>query len=227
MEDAAQMYFSVSPYMTDLSGKANWDNPLAYSADVSDAFFWGCSDGENVLEEDVDDWVQAWKDYPLNGGLLWTARKRQMRPQGAYFTSIAKTHWHLFEEAGPKRETGFGNPAEPGQYHPESQKEEIFEPPVFRIKYYVPNNKEELQIVLNDYLKFDMFDTIMPRVNKSGDIVIVEHNEDLIDWEKSFVFPLVDIYSFEEYSKIRVNENWVDTLIFDKKQRSLRKIFLI
>lgn len=49
-------------------------------------------------------------------GDLFAARVRGMRPQGAaYKVRYDKSIWHLFNECGPERETGPGNPKEIGQ----------------------------------------------------------------------------------------------------------------
>ena len=49
-------------------------------------------------------------------GDLFAARVRQMRPQGAaYKVRYDESIWPLFDECGPVREVGFGNPKEPGQ----------------------------------------------------------------------------------------------------------------
>ena len=43
-----------------------------------------------------------------------------MRPQGACYPHDRR-FWPLLNEAGPKREVGFGNPYEPGTYAPEKE----------------------------------------------------------------------------------------------------------
>ena len=42
--------------------------------------------------------------------LLYCARKRKMRPQGAMYKTIPKTLWHLFDVCGEEREMNMGNP---------------------------------------------------------------------------------------------------------------------
>src|SRR5207249_10926238 len=41
-----------------------------------------------------------------NGILLFCCRMRNMRPQGAYYNSIPKNIWHLFDACGEEREVG-------------------------------------------------------------------------------------------------------------------------
>jgi hypothetical protein len=90
----------------------------------SDVFFWGCADGESLLEEDIPEYeacLEAVEGDHHTAALLYCSRRRHMRPQGAYYTLIPKRFWYLFDAAGPERETGFGNPCAPGEYHPENQ----------------------------------------------------------------------------------------------------------
>ncbi|UDL15984.1 hypothetical protein QEH42_gp234 [Microbacterium phage Pumpernickel] len=47
--------------------------------------------------------------------LLFAAKSRKMRPQGAYYKSIPENIWHLFDACGPEREVGMGNPRKPGE----------------------------------------------------------------------------------------------------------------
>lgn len=47
---------------------------------------------------------------------LFAAKVRGMRPQGACYTYYPKELWIEFDQAGPEREIGFGNPYKPGEY---------------------------------------------------------------------------------------------------------------
>lgn len=105
-----------------------WDkeSPGEICLNMNDVFYWGCGDAEDFTESDLIDInkaIEECKDDISLGGLLWTCRKRSERPQGAYFTHIPKSLWHLFEAAGPYREPGLGNPCEIGKYHPENIKD--------------------------------------------------------------------------------------------------------
>lgn len=106
----------------------------------SDIFAWGCADVEDIeSSDDIELLRQSIKDCleieqrSSHGVLLYCARKRQMRPQGAYYKYLdvydykkdqprelneeATEKMHkLFNDAGPKREVGLGNPFEVGEY---------------------------------------------------------------------------------------------------------------
>lgn len=107
------------------------------AVNCSDIFFWGCADAEYI--EGLDDlqlFRQSMKDIAeiegnkcfTNGPELYCARKRQERPQGAYYKYIrsldsgpeaeekTKKIQALFNAAGPEREVGLGNPYKPGEY---------------------------------------------------------------------------------------------------------------
>lgn len=105
----------------DLGG---WD----FLADVNcnDFFFWGTSDAEDLPEEKIPELEQAIKDCEdvvlevisgreLNaddfGPLLYCARQRRMRPQGAAYSQVLPEQVHyLFDACGPAREVDFVNP---------------------------------------------------------------------------------------------------------------------
>jgi len=81
--------------------------------DCSDSFFWGSADGEDVTVEDLDLLGQSLVDAsadPYWGTLLFVARKRGMRPQGARYKSINPLLWDAFDAAGPDRSVDFFNP---------------------------------------------------------------------------------------------------------------------
>lgn len=106
----------------------------------NDVFAWGFADAEDIeTSDDIELLRQSIKDCTAieprssHGALLYCARKRNMRPQGAYYKYLdvydykkdqppelnaeatAKMH-KLFNDAGPEREVGFGNPYAPGEY---------------------------------------------------------------------------------------------------------------
>lgn len=76
----------------------------------NDLFYWGCADAEPIEVEDIPLLEQATEDSEYYGDLLFCARKRKMRPQGAYYQQFNEEDAALFNAAGPKRETGYGNP---------------------------------------------------------------------------------------------------------------------
>lgn len=106
----------------------------------SDIFIWGCSDAEEIeTSDDIELLRQSIKDctsiepHSSHGTLLYCARKRNMRPQGAYYKYLdvydykkdqprelnkeaTAKMYKLFNDAGPEREVGLGNPYAPGEY---------------------------------------------------------------------------------------------------------------
>ena len=100
--------------------------PLALSANCNDLFFWGCSDGEDITTDNIHILEQSYADMQAagiaagekhynagNAHLLFCARVRGMRPQGAYYKYFDPYEAELFNACGPERETGFGNPLTP------------------------------------------------------------------------------------------------------------------
>lgn len=88
-------------------------------ANCSDFFFWGAADTEDVPENGLGDIQKAIDDCDGNletGVLLFCARQRGMRPQGAYYTYIPKKLWPLFDSCGEERKVDSGNPYKPGEY---------------------------------------------------------------------------------------------------------------
>ena len=94
------------------------EDRLFLGVDVSDFFSWGCSDYEEITEDNFGRLVSAIKYLDENhefknayGPKLFVARERKCRPQGAsYFKN--ETINKLFDECGPPREIGLGNPIE-------------------------------------------------------------------------------------------------------------------
>ena len=103
------------------------DGEILVAVVCSDMFFWGTADQEELTPDNLSDYEQAIQDmdslpidglpYRYYGGMLFCARQRKMRPQGAAYPPEPESEaWKLFDACGPERETGFGNPYEPGQY---------------------------------------------------------------------------------------------------------------
>lgn len=90
-------------------------NVCTMTVDCSDLFVWGCSDGEGITQDELAGLNECLVLSPKHGGILWVARKRGTRPQGAYYSHIDETEWHLFDAVGPEREVGLGNPYKPGE----------------------------------------------------------------------------------------------------------------
>lgn len=115
----------------DKSGK------MSLWVDCSDIFSWACSDAETLTAETFPELVQAiadvrWVNGECDDGFtLYVARRRKMRPQGAWFkylkvtdrTPNGKGGWRveeneeltaqlhqLFNDAGPERGINLNNP---------------------------------------------------------------------------------------------------------------------
>lgn len=92
--------------------------PIRFFINCNDAFIWGSADCEDVTPENVELLQQAYGDYEAHGGLLFCARMRKMRPQGAMYHYLDKKYWGLFDACGPEREVDGGNPYKQGDYKP-------------------------------------------------------------------------------------------------------------
>lgn len=86
---------------------------VTFFVNVSDVFLWGGADAEAVeTMEDVELLKQCRKDCEKHMFMLYAARKRKLRPQGAIYCMFTKEEADLFNKCGPYRERGFGNPKE-------------------------------------------------------------------------------------------------------------------
>lgn len=85
----------------------------------NDLFFWGSADAEAIDDSKLPAIRQAIADCGNDvdtGVLLWVARQREERPQGAYYSYFPRETWPLFDACGPERPIEFGNPYKPGEY---------------------------------------------------------------------------------------------------------------
>ena len=96
--------------------------PVTFFINCNDVFYWGCADAEAITPENIELLEKSMKDSSgayqygeLYGTMLWCARVRKQRPQGAAYPSEREL-WTLFDECGPEREIGLGNPCRPGEY---------------------------------------------------------------------------------------------------------------
>jgi len=95
--------------------------PITFFINCSDLFFWGTADEEKLTPENIEQLEMALKDAEdackyyghIYGPILWCARMRKQRPQGAAYPSKREL-WPLFDACGPERKIGFGNPSLPG-----------------------------------------------------------------------------------------------------------------
>jgi hypothetical protein len=89
--------------------------PLTIFVNCSDLFWWASVDSERLTPENIDVFRRSIEDMREIGEvhlgpLLFCARVRGMRPQGAYYEHFTRKAHELFNAAGPERETGLGNP---------------------------------------------------------------------------------------------------------------------
>lgn len=94
------------------------DGSLRLYVVCNDFFHWGSADLEEITDDNVAALVETIAECEAIVGrynaddapLLWCARQRGMRPQGAYYKHLDAPLHHLFDAAGPARETDFFNP---------------------------------------------------------------------------------------------------------------------
>lgn len=97
----------------ELHGVIFWNEDLMFFVNCNDFFAWGCADAEDLNEETFPLLEKAIEDAgELDGALLYCARQRKIRPQGAFYKHLDKKNWHLFDACGEERKSGFGNPEE-------------------------------------------------------------------------------------------------------------------
>ena len=96
--------------------------PITMFVNCNDFFWWGCADCEDVtaenihLLEEVAKECEEIQEYSSeHAPLIFCARVRGERPQGAYYDYFPKSLWPLLDACGEERETGFGNPYKPGE----------------------------------------------------------------------------------------------------------------
>lgn len=93
------------------------DGDLQFFINCNDVFVWGCADLEAITEENLPVLKESLAISSLWGSLLFCARVRGMRPQGAMYAHIDKELWEHFDACGPEREIDLGNPiTQDGEY---------------------------------------------------------------------------------------------------------------
>lgn len=91
---------------------------LRLFAQCNDVFAWACADCEEIRPDQLEilakaraDVAEATEDkWPWGFGILFAARVRGMRPQGAMYKHLDKRIWPLLDACGPEREPQLGNP---------------------------------------------------------------------------------------------------------------------
>lgn len=92
---------------------------LKLYANVSDVFFWGASDVEQITPDRLSALEGAYADLKAVQAEeftaeLYAARMRRMRPQGAAYPGSSHESWRkvaaLYDACGPERGIDVGNP---------------------------------------------------------------------------------------------------------------------
>lgn len=107
----------------DLYNAIEWTSELKFFVNCNDMFWWACSDLEVITPENFETFKQSFNDTvtALEHGsnkysyfewapMLFCARVRGMRPQGAVYKNMPIELYDLFNKCGPEREVDFGNP---------------------------------------------------------------------------------------------------------------------
>lgn len=88
---------------------------LVVAVNCNDIFHWACADSEEVTPENLEVYRQSLIDCQQAKAIdyadvLFVARVRQMRPQGATYPHIPTQLWPLLDACGPERKSDFDNP---------------------------------------------------------------------------------------------------------------------
>lgn len=94
------------------------DGSIKFAAMCNDVFWWATADAEDIEEEDLPLLQQTLRDLKEIDQRhylpeLYAARKRKLRPQGAFYDAAKaddKGLSELFDAAGPPREADILNP---------------------------------------------------------------------------------------------------------------------
>lgn len=83
--------------------------PVTLLINCNDLFYWGMADCETITPEDIPDLKQAVADITFEGEyhhahLLWVCRKRQQRPQTAYYKHFNDHEKTLFDACGTEED---------------------------------------------------------------------------------------------------------------------------
>jgi hypothetical protein len=103
-------------------------SPITFFVRCNDLFYWAVSDLEELTPENINEFEKAFEDIreiykdkdkkemhcaTLDAPLLFCARQRKMRPQGAYYQTLPLDIWPLFDACGPEREVDAMNTPKP------------------------------------------------------------------------------------------------------------------
>jgi hypothetical protein len=95
----------------DLYEEIWWHQDLSFFVGCNDWFYWATADAVDLLEEDFPVLEKAVADMgAIYGCLLYCARQRGTRPQGAAYKHLSEEQAALFDAAGPPRSDDLHNP---------------------------------------------------------------------------------------------------------------------
>lgn len=101
-------------------GTTGEPDSLTFHVLVNDVFDWGTADVEPITSATLPELEQAFADVlaikpgdASEAAMLYAARRRGQRPQGAMYKYIDAPVQHLFNAAGPEREISMLNPVRP------------------------------------------------------------------------------------------------------------------
>lgn len=92
-----------------------WKRHHVQCAEAAQDYRWAHNDNMEGYEAPKAGRVTA-PLYARDVANLFACKVMRMRPQGAAYSYIPEDLWDLFDEAGPERAVGFGNPSAPGEY---------------------------------------------------------------------------------------------------------------
>ncbi len=115
MNNKEEDFITIARFVAehDICHEIFWDEDLETFINCNDVFYLGCNDTEPVLAKDLSLLKTCLIDAPYDACMLFCARQRKMRPQGAMYKHIDKENWQLFNACGPAREIDFCNPMRP------------------------------------------------------------------------------------------------------------------
>lgn len=110
----------------DIFGSVIWNErangELKFSVLCNDTFWWATADCEEVNKETLSELQRALDDtheicgYSDWGDVLYCARRRKMRPQGAIYKHMPSKIKHLFDACGPERKVEMLNPRDQKEF---------------------------------------------------------------------------------------------------------------
>lgn len=91
------------------------DGSIKFYADCSDTFYWGTADAEEITPENLYVLEVSYQELKALGAVddlavLFAARVRNLRPQGAAYKLYSPQVQALFDAVGPERGIDYTNP---------------------------------------------------------------------------------------------------------------------